>query len=157
PGCVPVNITDPNGPSVEAYEYLRTKTSWNLVQDMDNVGFSIGGGLWGFGLPAGEIRANFSADARWNTYTMESDYRPTDFVNCTGLRMCLANGGAPVRWVQNTNAPVDAKNHVYEGALEFNVPLLDAVPAFEELSANVAGRYTKYSTFDAVKSWKAGL
>jgi len=26
PGCVPVNITDPAGPSVEAYEYLRTAT-----------------------------------------------------------------------------------------------------------------------------------
>ena len=152
PGCVPVNITDPAGPSVAAYEYLRTKTFWNLTQEMDDVGFSIGGGLWGFGLPAGEIRANFSGDARWATYTMESDFRPTDFVNCTGLRMCLANGGAPVRWVQNTNAPVDAKNHVYEFALEFNIPLLEGVPAFQDLSTNLAGRYTKYSTFEAVES-----
>jgi len=157
PGCVPANITDPNGPSVQAYEYLRTKTSWNLVQEMDNIGFSIGGGLWGFGLPAGEIVANFSGDARWATYTMESDFSPTEFVNCTGLRMCLANGGAPVRWVQNTNAEVDAKNHVYEFALEFNIPLLKEVPGFQDLSANLAGRYSKYSTFDAVESWKAGL
>jgi outer membrane receptor protein involved in Fe transport len=157
PGCVPINITDPAGPSVAAWEYLRQKTDWNLTQEMDNVGFSIGGGLWGFGLPAGEIRANFSGDARWSTYTMESDYRPTDFVDCTGLRMCLANGGAPVRWVQNVNAPVDAKNDVYEFALELNVPLLKEVPGFQELSTNLAGRYTKYSTFDAVESWKVGL
>ena len=157
PGCVPVNITDPNGPSAEAYDYLRTSTSWNLTQETDNVGFSIGGGLWGFGLPAGEIRANVSVDARWNTYVMESNAFPTEFVNCTGLRMCLANGGAPVRWVQNTNAEVDAKNHVYEGALEFNVPLLKEVPGFQDLSTNLAGRYTKYSTFDAVESWKLGL
>jgi outer membrane receptor protein involved in Fe transport len=157
PGCVPLNITDPAGPSVAAYEYLRTTTLWNLTQEMDNVGFAIGGGLWGLGLPAGEIRANFSADARWNTYTMESDHLPTDFVNCTGLRMCLANGGAPVRWVQNVNAPVDAKNHVYEGALEFNIPLLKEVPGFLDLSTNLSGRYTKYSTFDAVESWKVGL
>ena len=59
--------------------------------------------------------------------------------------------------MQNTNAPVDAKNHVYEGALELNVPLLKDVPGFQDLSTNLAGRYTKYSTFDAVDSWKIGL
>ena len=68
------------------------QTSWTLTQELDNVGASIGGGLWGFGLPAGEITANLSVDARWATYVMESDFLPSDFVNCTGLRMCLANG-----------------------------------------------------------------
>ena len=91
------------------------QTSWTLTQELDDVGFSIGGGLWGFGLPAGEIIANVSGEARWATYVMESDFLPSDFVNCTGLRFCLANGAAPLRWVQNTNAEVDAKNHVYEG------------------------------------------
>lgn len=157
PGCVPLNITDPAGPSAEAYEYLRNPTSWLLTQELDDVGVSIGGGLWGLGLPAGEIRANLSAEARWATYVMESDFLPSDFVNCTGLRLCLANGSAPLRWVQNTNAPVDAKNHVYEFALEFNVPLLVDVPGFQELSANLAGRRAKYSNFDAGDSWKLGL
>ncbi len=117
----------------------RRSTSWTLRQKLDDVGASIGGGLWGLGLPAGEIRANLSVDARWATYEMESDALPTEFVNCTGLRMCLANGGAPVRWVQNTNAPVDASNHVIEGALEVNVPLLKDVPAVQELSTNLGG------------------
>ena len=157
PGCVPTNIVDPNGPSVGAYNYLRRPTSWTLRQKLDDVGASIGGGLWGVGLPAGEIRANLSIDARWATYEMESDALPTEFVNCTGLRMCLANGGAPVRWVQNTNAPVDASNHVYEVALEVNVPLLEDVPLVQELSTNWAGRYTKYSSFGAVESWKGGI
>jgi len=158
PGCVPANITGPGGLSAAAYDYLRTTTSWTLTQDVDSVGASIGGGLWGFGLPAGEITANLSADARWSTYVMESNFLPSDFVNCTGLRMCLAAGNAaPLRWVQNTNAPVDAKNHVYEGALEFNVPLLKEVPGFQDLSTNLAYRWTKYSTFDAVDSWKVGL
>ena len=114
PGCVPLNAITPGGVTSEAYEYLRTPTSWTLTQELDNVGFSIGGGLWGFGLPAGEIIANVSGEARWATYVMESDFLPSDFVNCTGLRFCLANGAAPLRWVQNTNAEVDAKNHVYE-------------------------------------------
>jgi outer membrane receptor protein involved in Fe transport len=156
PGCVPMNISDPAGPSAEAYNYLRTPTSWTLTQELDDIGVSIGGGL-GFGLPAGDINANVSAEARWATYVMESDFLPSDFVNCTGLRFCLANGAAPLRWVQNTNAEVDAKNHVYEGALEFNVPLLKDVPGFQDVSANLAGRWTKYSSFESVESWKIGL
>jgi iron complex outermembrane receptor protein len=158
PGCVPTNITSTSGPSSASYEYLRQKTSWNLVQEMNDVGASIHGGLFGLGLPAGEITVGLSADARWNTYTVESDFLPSDFVNCTGLRMCLAAGGAaPLRWVQNTVAPVDVKNHVYEGALELNIPLLKDVPGFQDVSTNLAGRWTKYSTFDAVESWKIGL
>lgn len=158
PGCVPMNIVGPDGPSAAAYDYLRTSTSWLLTQELDDVGFSIGGEL-GFGLPAGEIKANVSGEARWATYVMESDFLPTDFVDCTGLRLCLAGGtnNAPVRWVQNTNAPVDVKTHVYEGAVEFNVPLLKDVPGFKELSTNLAGRWAKYETFDAVESWKVGL
>jgi iron complex outermembrane recepter protein len=157
PGCVPLNITDPDGPSVEAYEYLRRSTEWTLTQELDNVGFSIGGGLWGFGLPAGEIVANLSGDARWMTYEMVSNALPTEFVNCTGLRMCLANGGAPVRWVQNVNAPVDESAKVHEVALEFNIPLLKDVPMFRDLSTNLAARYTNYSTSGSVETWKAGL
>jgi len=157
PGCVPLNITDPSGPSAASYEYLRQQTSWTLTQELDNVGFSIGGGLWSFGLPAGEIVANVSGEGRWATYQMESDFLPTDFVNCTGLRFCLANGAAPLRWVQNTNAEVDEKNHVYEFALEFNVPLLKEVTGFQDVALNLAGRRAKYSTFDAGDSWKVGL
>ena len=51
-----------------------------------------------------------------------------------------------VVWIwDHTNAEVDAKQHVYEGALEFNVPLLKDVTGFEELSTNLAARWTKYS------------
>jgi iron complex outermembrane recepter protein len=162
PGCVPTNIVDPNGPSVGSYNYLKQRTSWVLNQKLDNIGASIGGGLWGFGLPAGEIKANLSADVRWATYEMDSNYLPTDFVDCTGLRMCLANGTTalnanPVRWVQNTNARVDVRNHVHEVALEVNVPLLKDLPLAADVSTNLAGRYTKYSSFDAVHSWKVGI
>ncbi len=160
PGCVPTNIVDPNGPSVASYEYLRQETHWTLTQTMQNFGGSIGGGLWGFGLPAGEIKGNLSFDVRYQTYKMTTNASPTDFVDCTGLRMCLANGGvggAPALWVQNTNNPVSAKNNVYEAALEFNIPLLKDLPLVQDLSLATAGRYTKYSTFDAVESWKLGL
>jgi iron complex outermembrane receptor protein len=164
PGCVPTNVVDPNGPSVAAFNYLRSETFWALEQDQHNVGASIGGGLFGLGLPAGEIMANLSVDARWSTYDMISNALPTDFVNCTGLRMCLANASvvagvpsAPVKWVQNTNAPVSAKNDVVEAALEINVPLVVDAPFVKDLSTNWAARYTKYSSFSAVETWKGGL
>jgi iron complex outermembrane receptor protein len=156
PGCVPLNAFLPGGVTSEAYDYLRTPTSWTLTQELDDVGVSIGGSL-GFGLPAGDIIANVSGEARWFTYEMESDFLPSDFVNCTGLRFCLANGAAPLRWVQNTNAEVDEDGNVYEFAVEFNVPLLKDVPGFQDVSANLAGRRAKYSDFDAGDSWKLGL
>jgi len=70
-----------------------------------------------------------SGEARWATYEMQSDFLPSDFVNCTGLRFCLANGAAPLLWVQNTVGEVDKKNHVYEYAVEFNIPLAKDIPA----------------------------
>lgn len=42
-------------------------------------------------------------------------------------------------------------------ALELNVPLLKDVPFAQDLTLGAAGRHTKYSTFDAVHSWKLGL
>lgn len=162
PGCVPTNIVDPNGPSAASYDYLVQETHWTLKQTMQDWGASISGGL-GFGLPAGEIKAAASADIRYQTYKMTTNALATDFVNCTGLRLCLATGNsagvgaAPALWIQNVNNPVDAKNNVYEAALEFNIPLLKDLPLVDDLTLDAAGRYTKYSTFDAVHSWKLGL
>ena len=156
PGCVPINVFTPGGVTAEAYEFLRQKTSWTLTQKLDDVGFSIGGSL-GFGLPAGDIIANVSGEYRWQTYNMASDFLPSDFVNCTGLRFCLANGSAPLLWVQNTVGEVDAKNHVYEYAVEFNVPLAKDIPALQDVALNLAGRRAQYSDFEAGDSWKIGL
>jgi outer membrane receptor protein involved in Fe transport len=62
-----------------------------------------------------------------------------------------------VRWTQNVNAPVAVDNNVYEFALEFNVPLLKDIPLIQDLSANIAGRYTNYSTSGEAQTWKIGL
>jgi outer membrane receptor protein involved in Fe transport len=92
---------------------------------------------------------------------MRSNASPTDFVNCTGLRLCQANGStqssaAPALWTQNVNAPVDVSNNVYEFATEINVPLLKNVPMFQDVSLDVAGRYTNYSTSGEAYTWKVG-
>src|SRR5204863_7154370 len=95
PGCAPANIADPAGPSVAAFEFLKQPTWWILTQTMENIGGAIHGSLWH--LPAGEMTAALSAEMRWHGYRMESRFLPTDFLDCTGLRLCLANGGTPVR------------------------------------------------------------
>ncbi|MBN9589454.1 MAG: TonB-dependent receptor [Alphaproteobacteria bacterium] len=156
PGCQPLNLFNPqDGPSAASYRYITQSTSWVLSQTLDDVGGSVAGGL-GFGLPAGEISVALSGEARWATYTMQSNALPTDFVNCTGLRLCLANGNAPPLWAQNVNAPVDVDNNVYEFALETNIPLLKDLPFAQRVSVDLAGRYTDYSSSGAVETWKVG-
>jgi outer membrane receptor protein involved in Fe transport len=158
PGCVPINLFDARGPSKEAFNYIKTKTMWSLTQQLDNVGGTISGSLFGLGLPAGEIGVALSAEMRWRTYDMQTNALPTDFVNCTGLRMCTVNGGsAPALWTQNVNAPVSVSDNVWETALEFNVPLLKNFPLAQDLSADIAGRYADYSGSGGAETWKIGI
>jgi len=93
---------------------------------------------------------------RFATYDMASNFLSTSTVNCTGLRFCLANGPAPVLWVHNVNNPVSASDNVYEFATELNIPLLKDVPLFQEVSTDIAGRYTNYSTSGVAYTWKIG-
>ena len=158
PGCVPMNLFDPaRGISQESWNWTTRSTQWILTQQLDDLSGSISGPL-GFGLPAGEISAAVSGEMRWATYDMQTDALPTEFVNCSGLRMCLQNGNtSPVRWTQNVNAPVSVGNNVYEFAVEANVPLLKDIPLIADLSTNVAGRYTNYSSSGEAYTWKIGL
>jgi len=157
-GCVPMNVFNPSqGITQAAWNYVKQDTQWILTQQLDNIGGSISGGL-GFGLPAGEITSALSAEMRWRTYDLQSNANPTDFVNCTGLRMCTQNGGAaPSLYTQNTNAPVSVNDNVWETALEVNVPLLKDVPLAQDLSADIAGRYTSYSISGDAETWKIGV
>jgi iron complex outermembrane receptor protein len=158
-GCVPINLFNPTqGISQSAFNYMKQDTQWILTQKLDNIGGSISGGLFGLGLPAGEITGALSGEMRWRTYDMQTNALPTDYVNCTGLRLCTTNGGAaPVLWTQNVNAPVSASDNVWETALEVNVPLLKDVPLSQDLSADIAGRYTYYSISGEAETWKIGV
>jgi iron complex outermembrane receptor protein len=158
-GCVPMNLFNPSqGISQSAFNYVKQDTFWVLTQKLDNVGASISGGLFGLGLPAGEITGAASFEMRWRTYDMKTNALPTDYVNCTGLRMCTVNGGAaPSLYTQNVNAPVNVSDNVWETALELNVPLLKDVPLAEDLNADIAGRYTDYSISGVAETWKIGV
>jgi outer membrane receptor protein involved in Fe transport len=158
-GCVPINVFNPSqGITQGAWNYVKQDTQWVLTQKLDNIGASIHGGLFGLGLPAGEITGALSFEMRWRTYTLKTNALPTDFVNCTGLRLCTQNGGAaPSLYTQNTNAPVDVNDNVWETALELNVPILKDVPLAQDLNADIAGRYTDYSISGVAETWKIGI
>jgi hypothetical protein len=157
-GCVPMNVFNPGqGITQAAWNYVKQDTQWILTQQLDNIGGGISGGL-GFGLPAGEITGALSAEMRWRTYDLQTNANPTDFVNCTGLRLCTQNGGAaPSLYTQNTNAPVNVNDNVWETALELNVPILKDMPLAQDLSADIAGRYTSYSVSGDAETWKIGV
>jgi len=153
PGCVPLNLFGPSGPSLEGFRYVSQETHYIQTNILDDIGGSVSGTL--FSLPAGDVNAALSGEMRWAKYDVQSNAVPTATVDCTGLRLCTP--GATPLWTQNTAASVAADNNVYEFALEVGVPLLKGLPLIQELTADIAGRYTNYSTSGEAETWKIGL
>lgn len=150
--CVPLNAFGPTAISQDAFDWFTEQTYFNMRNRIDNVGGSLTGTA--FQGWAGPIDFALSGEARWNKYSVRSNASPTATVNCTGLRIC--NPNLPL-WAQNVLAEVDAENNVWEVAGEVLVPLLADLPLVQNFSANLAGRYTDYSTSGSVETWKIGL
>jgi iron complex outermembrane receptor protein len=151
-GCVPLNAFGPTAISADAFDWFTDNTHQNVINTMDNVEGSFTGTA--FHNWAGPINFAVSGEARWNKYTVWSDASPTATVDCTGLRIC---NPALALWAQPVSANVTAKNNVWEVAGELAIPLLKDLPLISSLDANLAGRYTDYSTSGSVQTWKAGL
>ncbi|HKQ10235.1 MAG TPA: TonB-dependent receptor [Rhizomicrobium sp.] len=151
-GCVPMNAFGPTALTRDAFNWFTGETWFHQSNILDNVGGSISGPV--FDLWAGPVTMAFSGEARWNDYLVTSNAAPTQTVDCTGLRIC--NASLPL-WAQPVLAPVHATGNVWEVALEAQIPLLKDIPLIQNLSLNVAGRYTDYSTSGAVQTWKVGI
>ena len=63
---------------------------------------------------------------------------------------------AAPNWYAGNFQPARGYFHEWETFAEFNVPLLDT-PEWGKINANVAGRYTHYSTSGDVETWKVAL
>jgi iron complex outermembrane receptor protein len=152
PGCVPSNHFGPTSLTTTALNYFARDTYFIQDTTLDDVSADVAGEV--FTLPAGPVIAALSGEVRWDTYSVESN-RGALLVNCTGLNFC---DPAVSQWQGNTQAPIDeVSRHVWEVAAELGVPLLKDLPLIQSLSANLAGRYTNYSTSGGVKTWKIGL
>ncbi|HUE63670.1 MAG TPA: TonB-dependent receptor [Rhizomicrobium sp.] len=150
--CVPIDPFGPTAISQSAYKYFTGTTFYHMTNILDDVGGSISGTAFeGWG--AGPIRFALSAEARWNSFVVNSNASSNSTVDCTGLRIC--NQNLPL-WAQNVINNVSVSNNVWEFAGEVDAPLVKDVPLIQSLSLNLAGRYTDYSTSGAVQTWKIG-
>jgi iron complex outermembrane receptor protein len=149
--CVPINPFGPTAVTRTAFNYFAETTTFRQSNILDNLGGSVSGTVldgW-----AGPIKAALSAEVRFNDYTVVAN-APVTTVDCTGLRICSST--LPL-YAQPVVAPVHASNNVWEIAGEAVVPLLKNLPLIRSLDANLAGRYTNYSTSGPVQTWKIGL
>jgi iron complex outermembrane receptor protein len=164
PGCVPINTFGNNVTTDQQFAYWSRTTHFAETNIMDDVAADISGDL--FQLPAGPVKVALAGEMRWLDYTIESNASPTAVVNCTGLRLCgNAAGTGPVNqatvtqtlWDNNTQSNVHASENVWEFSGEVGIPILKDVPLVQNLTADIAGRYTNYSVSGAAQTWKVGL
>lgn len=157
PGCVPINVLGVNTASQAAIAYVNGTTSWRATNTMDDVGASLTGTL--FEGWAGPIKLAAGGEFRRQTLRETSSVTNNTF-SAAGLRVG-ANGTTPSAgtqlWTKNITAPAYGAQSVYEGDLEFDVPLLRDLPLVEALSLSAAGRFTHYSTSGSVQTWRLGL
>lgn len=91
-------------------------------------------------LPGGKLRIAVGGD-----YRRESGFASPDSVNASGESY------------SNASTPVSGNFHVYEGFAEMNAPLLANIPGAHELSVDLAGRYSDYSTSGSQFTWRGGV
>jgi outer membrane receptor protein involved in Fe transport len=151
-GCVPLNPFGPTALSQAAFNGFTGTTWWNQSNQLDDFEASLSGDA--FNDWAGPVSLALSAEARFNKLTITSNTNAAATVDCTGLRICNAN--LPL-WAQPVYSPVSASNNVWEVAVEAGVPLAADLPLIKSLDANIAGRYTDYSTSGIARTWKLGL
>ncbi|HEX8415805.1 MAG TPA: TonB-dependent receptor [Sphingomicrobium sp.] len=134
-GCVPFNIFGQGSPSAAAVSYVTGTAVARTHNTLKNTGINASGTL--FEGWAGPIKAAAGLEARWETSAVTSD----------ALSQQRAFN------IQNV-IPWAAKQDVQEGYLEASIPLLRDLPFARELSVDVAGRRTHYSTSGSVNTWK---
>jgi outer membrane receptor protein involved in Fe transport len=159
-----MNLFGPTAMTKEMAYYFVDTIRNKTENDLDGVAASLTGTpLQGW---AGPISMAVSAEWRTLEMSLDSTSRPTDFLNCTGLRFNNCNAALPVH--PNTMVPISGvSQNILEGAYEVNVPLVADWTIFKEVNFNGAARYARYDndpnnsavvsrTFDAT-TWKAGL
>lgn len=152
--CVPLNVFGPTAANGAALAYITQPTSFTVNNALDSVSGSITGSPisdW-----AGPINVALSGEWRNQSFSVQSTALPSDLANCTSLTYnCTAT---TAHWADATvaNRP-RVSEHVSEGAIETDVPLIKDLPWVKNLSFNGAARYTDYSVIGSAWTWKAGL
>jgi outer membrane receptor protein involved in Fe transport len=156
PGCVPFNAFGPTAASQDAINYVTGATDftprWKL---MDFNGHITG---TPFNDWAGPVKMALSAEWRKLTYSASTTpgANPSTFATCAAISFNCTQG-TTTQW-NLSYAPREAvSNTVKEAAIEFNAPLLSALPFAKSLEFNGAARFTSYETSGDYWTYKAGL
>jgi iron complex outermembrane receptor protein len=138
PGCAVANFVGPNSVSPAALAFITDTERDHFLFHMKNAGISATGPV--FELPAGAIQLALGGE-----YRKEDGFFQPDPVKLAGdsanNQVTLTRGSYAVR----------------ELFWEMQFPLLTAIPFAQEVSANLAGRLTDYSSFGSAYTYRYGL
>ncbi|CAN1535924.1 CirA Outer membrane receptor proteins, mostly Fe transport [Sphingomonadaceae bacterium] len=137
-GCAPFNPFGDGSPSKESLNYVFGTSVFDTLTKQDVIDFSASGSL--FDLPAGPLAVAFGAEYRKISANTVSD-------------LISQSGGFRLVNQQNFSGEFSVK----EVFGEVQIPILKDSPIGQSVDANVAARYTDYSTSGGVNTWKAGL
>jgi len=162
PGCVPINVFGPTSESQAALDYVLLQTQFTRYTTLNAVNASFAGSP--FSTWAGPVQLALSGEMREATVRVNSDFQPTDLVDCStlpnfpGATRPLNCSTTQARWVNNVVARLNKQSvSVKEFAIETDIPLLKDSAIAESLNVNGAARYTDYSASGVVWTWKVGV
>ncbi|WP_293364569.1 TonB-dependent receptor [Phenylobacterium sp.] len=142
-GCVPYNIFSLGGVTRAALDFLETPSTQNGNLFERIVNFNIGGDLTEYGVktPWANDGVGVSIGAEYRREQL--DYA-ADFISSSGD--LNGSGGA--------NPPVNGSFDVYEVFAETRIPLVQDAPFAKSLTAELAFRYSDYSTVGTTETYK---
>jgi outer membrane receptor protein involved in Fe transport len=169
-GCVPVNIFGIGQTSPEARKWLHDKMYTDATYKQDSAEFMVNGEVFeGFG--AGP--AFLATGVNWRSDSVDQvsgdafgilPEAGKGYITDKDAAGKLLYRGLPsvyllsVPVIDRVNASsYSGSIDVKEAFVELSLPLLSGKTFAERLDTNLAARYTKYSTIDAVVAWKGGF
>lgn len=163
--CVPLNIwAGQTGVTQAAADWVTTPTWDNLTIEQTTFAATIAGDLgeW-FELPGGavgfatglEYRVEES-DATFDDFQLGILPEGTPFTAGQLLEEVSDNANLVFR-PQLTNRNENGSYNASDAFVELSLPLLSGVVGAQELTLDVAGRYSDYSTIGEATSWKANV
>jgi len=143
PSCVPYNIFQLGGVTREQLDYLETPSTASGSTYERVVNLSFGGDLTDYGIksPWSEEGVGVSFGAEYRREQL--DYA-ADFISSSG-DLDGAGGASP---------PVNGSYDVYELFAEARIPLITDMPFAKRIQAEVAYRYSDYSTGVSTDTYK---
>jgi outer membrane receptor protein involved in Fe transport len=143
PACVPYNIFSLGGVTPAALSYLETPSFATGATYERVVNFSLGGDLTKYGVksPWAQDGVGLSVGAEYRREQLDSE---SDYVSSAGL--LNGSGGA--------SPPVHGSFDVYELFGETRIPLVTDMPFAKKIQAELAYRYSDYSTAGTTNTYK---